>query len=300
MLSRAIETIRTRFPFVDTALTVNDRVGMIGGGPLASSITLAAFLSLFPLLLVGIAVVGFFAAGDVEFASRTIEELGLEGRAARFVLDAIETAEESRRAATVIGFAGVLWSGLAVVAALGNALNAAWQVKGRGIVGKAWDLAWLAGAGAVFLSSLALGPLLGVLPGPGVVGSVLTSLVVDILLATWTFVQLTNVQLSWRVHLPGALLTGVGLTVLKLAGGLYVPQLVSTSSSLYGSIGVVFALLAWLALGARLLVYAAVYNVVRYERDHGTVTVDLEVPHIEGEVPLEATRGGAVAQTASG
>lgn len=297
MLSGAVETIRTRFPVVDTAMTVNDRVGMIGGGPLASSITLAGFLSLFPLLLVGIAVVGFFAAGDVDFAARTVEELGLRGRAARFVLDAIETAEDSRRAATVIGFAGLVWSGMTVVAALGHALNSAWQVKGRGIVGKAWEVAWLVGAGAVFLSSLALGPLLQVLPGPGIVGSVLTSLVVDVLLATWTFVQLTNVQLSWRVHLPGALATGVGLTVLKLTGGFYVPQIVSRSSSLYGSIGVVFALLAWLALGARLLVYAAVYNVIRYERDHGTVTVDLEVPHIAGEVPVEATRGGAVTHT---
>jgi membrane protein len=281
------------------AMSVNERVGMIGGGPLASSITLAAFLSLFPLMLVGIAVLGFFAAGDVDFASETVEQLGLDGRAARFVLEGINTAEDSRRAATVIGFVGLVWSGLAVVGALSNALNAAWQVKGRGIKGKLWELAWLAGAGALFLTSFAVGPLARVLPGPAIVGTVITGLVVDTLLALWTFFQLTNVQVSWRVHLPGAIATGIGLTVLKLVGGVYVPHLVSSSSSLYGSIGVVFALLAWLALGARMLVYAAVFNVVRYEREHGTVTVDLEVPHIAGEVPLEATRGGAVAHTAA-
>jgi membrane protein len=300
MLTRLIDSIRARFPVVDMAMAVNERVGMIGGGPLASSITLAAFLSLFPLMLVGIAVVGFFAAGNVDFARETVEQLGLEGRAARFVLEGISTAEDSRRAATVVGFVGLIWSGLAVVGALGNALNAAWQVKGRGIKGKLWELAWLAGVGALFLSSFAIGPLARVLPGPAIVGTVLTGLVVDTLLALWTFFQLTNVQVSWRAHLPGAIAMGIGLTVLKLVGGLYVPHLVSSSSSLYGSIGVVFALLAWLALGARMLVYAAVFNVVRYEREHGTVTVDLEVPHIAGEVPLEATRGGAVAHTASG
>jgi membrane protein len=299
MLNRLLASIRARFPFVDTAMRVNERVGMIGGGPLASSITLAGFLSLFPLLLVGIAVVGFFAADDVNFASKTVEEMGLEGRAADRVLESIETAERSRRSASVVGFAGMVWSGLAVVGALGNALNAAWQVKGRGFTGKLWELAWLVGAGALFVGSLAAGPLLRVLPGPVGVASVVLGLVLDVLLMLWTFHQLANVHLPWRVHLPGAIAGGLGLTVLKLIGGFYVPMLVSSSSSLYGSIGVVFALLAWMALGARLLVYSATYNVVRYERDHGTVTVDLEVPHIAGEVPLEATRGGAVAHSAS-
>jgi membrane protein len=74
---------------------------------------------------------------------------------------------------------------------------------------------------------------------------------------------------------------------------------VASSSALYGSLGVVFAILAWLALTARLVVYAAAFNVVRYEQKHGTVTVDIQVPHISGQVPLEATRGGAVSESAS-
>ena len=35
-------------------------------------------------------------------------------------------------------------------------------------------------------------------------------------------------------------------------------------------------------------------NVVQYEAAAGTVTVEIEVPRIEGEVPLSANRGGAV------
>jgi uncharacterized BrkB/YihY/UPF0761 family membrane protein len=84
--------------------------------------------------------------------------------------------------------------------------------------------------------------------------------------------------------------------VLKLVGGVYVPHAVASSSALYGSLGIVFAILAWLALAARLILYCSALNVVRYEQRHGTVTVELEVPHIEGEVPVEATRGGAVAE----
>ena len=41
----------------------------------------------------------------------------------------------------------------------------------------------------------------------------------------------------------------IGLEVLKLVGTVYVPRAVASSSALYGSLGVVFAILAWLAIG---------------------------------------------------
>jgi hypothetical protein len=62
---------------------------------------------------------------------------------------------------------------------------------------------------------------------------------------------------------------------------------------------VVFALLAYLLLFARLFVYGAVINVHRWEVRRGTVTVQLQAPRFDGEVPLEANRGGAVTETAS-
>ena len=86
----------------------------------------------------------------------------------------------------------------------------------------------------------------------------------------------------------------VGFEVLKLVGSIYVPRLVASSSALYGSLGVVFAILAWLLFFGRLIVYSSVVNVVRWEEDHGTVTVDLPVPKMPGEVPTEATRAGEI------
>jgi membrane protein len=298
-LTRYLQMLRDRVSFFDTVMTVHERVGAVGGGPFASAIAMATFLSLFPLMLVGIAVIGWFSVGDVDFGIRLIQELGLSGRAARTVLEAIDTAEQSRRAATVVGFVGFVWAGLGVVTAIEGALNAVWQVRGRGIVGKLYQAAWLLGAGLLLIGSMTIGPLLNVLPGPAGVSSVLVGLVVDTVLFLWTFDRLTNAPVPWRAHVPGAIVGGLGLAVLKLVGGLLVPRLVSSSSALYGSIGVVFAILAWMVLGAKLVVYTATYNVVRYERGHGTVTVDLEVPHIEGQVPLEATRGGAVANSPS-
>jgi membrane protein len=289
---------RARWGWLDTAMSVHERFGEIGGGPLSSSIALATFLSLFPLLLVMISVVGFVSSGNADFTSDVISELGLQGEAADVVESAIATAEDSKRAASVIGLVGLLWAGLAVVGAMLAAFNAAWQVLGRGLLDRAFALAWFVAAGSLFLATFALGPALSWLPGVLVPANVLVGLVLTTVLFCWTYSTLGNNSVGWRVHLPGALVVAVGFEILKVVGSVYLPRLVSGSSALYGSIGVVFATLAWLAIYARLIVYGAVLNVVRYEASAGTVTVELEVPRIEGEVPLSATRGGAVDERA--
>jgi uncharacterized BrkB/YihY/UPF0761 family membrane protein len=81
--------------------------------------------------------------------------------------------------------------------------------------------------------------------------------------------------------------------VLKVLGGIYVPRAVASSSALYGSLGVVFAILAWLFFFARLVLYSSILNVVLWERSHGTVTIELDVPNIPGrDMKVEGTRSG--------
>jgi membrane protein len=289
---------RARWPRLDAVLRVNERFGQVGGGPLSSSIALASFLSLFPLLLVAIAVVGFVSSGDAGFADRVVQDMGLEGRTAEVVHDAIGAAEGSRRAASVVGLAGLLWSGLGLVAALQTAVNAAWQETGRGLLDKLVALRWLVGAAGLFLGAWALGALLRILPGWATPFPVAAGLAVSVVLFLWTYTSLGHTHVGWRAHLPGAVLVAVGFEALKAVGSLYVPRLVSSSSGLYGSLGVVFAILAWLAVYARLIVYGAVLNVVRWERERGTDIVTIEVPHHDGAPPTGVNRGGAVADHA--
>ncbi len=289
---------RARWPWLDAVLRVNERFSVIGGGPLSASIALSGFLSLFPLLLVVVAILGFLAAGDTGFAGTLVRDLGLRGRASETVLDAIETAERSRRTASIVGVAGLVWSGLGVVGSLQTGINAAWQVTGRGLLDRLVALRWLLGAGMLFLTSLSLGPLMNLLPGALAPLTILVGLLLSTVLFVWTFHSLGNAHLGWRAHLPGAVLVAVGFEILKVLGAVYVPRAVASSSALYGSLGVVFAVLAWLLVYARLIMYGAVLNVVRYEAAAGTVTAEIQVPRIPGEVPLEVNRGGAVSDMA--
>ena len=295
MKERILGPLKRRWPWFATVMRVQDRFDEVHGGYLAAAVTLAAFTSLFPLLLVTVAVVGFLSV-DRDLPSRIIGELGLTGNAADVVVKAIATAQESRRGALGFGTIGLLWSGLGMVAAIQYALDNVWQVTGRGLKDKLGGLIWLAGSVVILTASFGLTAVLNVLPWVAPL-SILVGLAVNFALWMWTLRALVNVSLPWRALVPGALLGAVGLEVLKLVGSIYVPRAVSASSALYGSIGVVFAILAWLFFFGRLTVYVAVVSVVRWEDEHGTVTVEIELPNHPDIEPVEATRAGEAKET---
>ncbi|MEY2589582.1 MAG: rane protein [Acidimicrobiaceae bacterium] len=280
------------------ALDVQKRFGELQGGQIAAFVTLSLFLSLFPLMLMATAVLGFLASGKADLAGDIVNKLGVSGEAAKTVQDAIVAAERSRKSASVVGFLGLLWASLGVVSSMQAAIDRAWQAKGRGMRDKLYAVEWLVGAGILMAASFVLtGLVVGVLPGWAAPVGILVTVALNILLFWWTFKILGRTHVGWRPLLPGALLAGIGLQVLTTFGAYYVPRAVASSSALYGSIGVVFALLAWLFFFGRLVVYASVLNVVLYERKAGTVTVDVEVPRVPGEVPTGADRSGVVSET---
>lgn len=297
MVPRILAPLAARWGWLATALRVQARFGEVHGGYLASAVTLTAFVSLFPLLLAVIGVVGLLSAGADDLAGQVVRRIGLTGDAARLLRETFATAEESGRAASVVGLLGLLWTGLGLVAAFQFAFDAVWQISGRGIKDKLFGLVWLAGAGLIFVTSFVATTALRWLPGPSWPVGVSLTFGVGVALWLWTFRALTNRDVGWRAFLPGAVLAAVGLEVLKVVGAVYVPRVVGSSSALYGSIGVVFAILAWLLIFGRLVLYAAVLNVVRWEEDHGTVTVEIEVPDVPGSVPVVATRAGEVQGT---
>lgn len=269
-----------RFPILRTAWAVQRRFGEVNGGYLASAVTLAAFLSLFPLLLVAIAVLGFFSHNDPTLPQSAVRFLGLSrsSDAARLVTDAIASAEKSRAAASIVGTAGLLWSGLGLVAALQYAYDAVWQVTGRGLKDKAVGLLWLVGAALLFAASFAVTAVVSALPGILAPLNFAVGIGLSFALFLWTAKVLPHRDVGWKPLVPGALVGAIGLEILKVVGAIYVPRAVASSSAMYGSIGIVFAILAWLFFFGRLIVYSSVTDVVRWEKEHGTTTIDIRVP----------------------
>lgn len=298
-MSDRLQALGERWPWFGVAIAVQRRFGEVNGASLAAAVTLAAFLSLFPLVLVGIAIVGLFASTKTDLASEVIDVLGLSrsDTAAQALATALRTAEESRTAASIVGLVGSLWSAVVLVNALEHAFNAVWQVTGRGLRDKASALGWIAGGAVLFVASFAVTAVLNFLPSIFTPLNLVVALALNVGLFWWTSKVLCNRDVGWRPLLPGAILGAVGLEVLKVVGGIYVPRAVASSSALYGSIGVVFAILAWLLFFGRLVVYSAALNVVLWERRHGTVSVEMEAPRLPSAVPVHATRSGSVPPT---
>ncbi|HYI61896.1 MAG TPA: YihY/virulence factor BrkB family protein [Acidimicrobiales bacterium] len=295
-----LRALAERWPWLGTALTVHQRVGETNGGATASAATVMFFVAVFPLVLVAIAVVGFLASGDATVSDDIVDGLGLSGQAAEQVRDAIATAQDSRRAASIVGVAGLLWSSLGVTTAVALAVRTPWQRKVEGLRSKLVGLVWLLGGAVTFAGAVGAGALLNHTPEavPRPVTSaalVALGLALELAFFLWTFWILGDRRAGWQALLPGTVAGALGLEVLKLAATVAVPRMVASSSSLYGPLGVVFAILAWLTLFSRLIVYASALNAVRWEEDHGVTTLEIKAPRFEGEVPVEADRGGAVA-----
>jgi membrane protein len=294
-----LRALGDRWRWLGRALDVHERVGEINGGLAASSITVTIFLSIFPLLLVAISVVGFVAHNDDDLAANVIDKLGLTGAGAETMTDALANAADSRQAASILGLLGLAWAGSAVAVALQSGVRLPWQERSNGIKDRLFGMVWLVVAGLGFAVLGFLSGVLRYLPSwaPPVIATVLSiivSLAMATALFTWMFWGLGDRRVGWRALVPGAITAAVGFQVLTLVGTVYVPQLVSRSSALYGSIGVVFAILAWLALFARLIVYASTLNAVLYEAREGTVSVPIHVPRLPGPQPVAATRGGVI------
>lgn len=296
-MNEKLQRLGRRWPALGTALDTQQRFGEINGGFVASAITVSIFISVFPLLLVTIAVIGHLASGDADWTKRFVDALGLTGSARDTVSDAVSRASESRRAASVVGLLGLLWSGTGVGLALQRGVRAPWQEPARGMRDRLQALLWLIAAGLGFAVAVALTGALNWLPDqiPSIVGWLL-AIIVGVAIGTglflWMFWGLSTRHIPARDLLPGALAAAVGFEVLKFVGTIYVPRLVANSSSLYGPLGIVFALLAWLAIFARLIVYSSTLNAVLFERHVGRRTVAIHVPDLPDLEILAANRGG--------
>ena len=292
-----LNRLRRRWPWFDLVMAVQDRFNELEGAVVAAGVTLNIFVSLFPALLAATAIVGFIAHGHVDLAGQVIDKLGLSGTAAEMMRETLQSAERSRKAASIIGVVGLLWSGLGVVLAIQRAIDRAWQVKGGGFKDRGRAVLWLFVVGVALAITLAVtGFIVALLPGWAAPIPFVVTVAVNVAVFWFTFVQLGTQKVGWRPVLPGAIAAGVGLQVLTIVGAYVVPHTVANSSALYGSLGTVFAILAWLFVFGRLLVYASILNVILYERLAGTVIVEVEAPKIPGEVPVAADRGGVVVE----
>ena len=259
-----VDRVAERVPPLAYALRVIDRYNDIHGNVIANSITLTAFLALFALTLLAVAVIGFLDQTNIDVAKEITKALGLSGDAAKVVTNAVNTARTSARFATVVGFIGVVTIGTSFTNAIATAYNVAWGVKGRGLIDRARGLVWLVGVGVCFTANIVVTDW----DRPSWLAPLLIVVTVAINAVAWAFTSwwLPNRRITFRAMLPAVAVGAVTLELLKYVAAVWVPRLIANSSELWGTIGAVFALIAWILVFGRVIAYVAVIEVLEAER----------------------------------
>jgi len=235
----------------------------------AGAVAFHAFLSIFPLLLGIIGLLGFFLPdADVRAAvSDTLTRL-LPG-SADLVEQNLDAVIELREVGGFIGLIGLVWSGSNLFAAIRRAVNRAWGVrKDRPfLAGKARDLALVAGTGILLLLSLLAVNLVALMDE---IDRPLINMVVSIgshaigfILVFLVFLLVNkfepNTRTSWRWVWPGALLAAVLFQAGTYVFIFYVANL-ADFESVYGPLGSVIALLIWIYYSSIILVLGVEVN----------------------------------------
>ena len=259
---------------------------------------LRIFLSLFPLIVTAIAVIGFVAAnragGSTKLADDLVEQLKLSGSMADVIRESVSSAEGSRGATSVVGFFSVLISATAVVNAIAAACNAAWQVSNRGVKDRLLGVVWLLGLAVLIGATVGVTALITMIPVPGLdalVGLVSGS-IVGALLFWWTQVAMTNVRIPLRAYVPGAIFAGIGFALFQVFGTLLVARILASQSGGPASLGAVLAFLTFLTIFAWLFVLSVIINVIAWEREHGTVQLMISAPALPNGAWAQTMRSG--------
>ncbi|HLH13861.1 MAG TPA: YihY/virulence factor BrkB family protein [Solirubrobacteraceae bacterium] len=240
------------------------------GGQLAALIAYYAFVSLFPLLLVLVTILGFVLHGDPSEQQKI-----LNGTLGQFPIISEQLKLHSLKGSGVglaIGIVGSLLAGMGITGAAQNAFNRIWHVpfkhRPNWLFSRLRGLGMLAILGTLSIVSTVAGGYVGTSShsAPLVVAGELVALAFNLALFMCAFKLLTAVDLSWRTLLPGVVVAAILWQLLEHLGGFYVNHELKHMGPLYGVFAIVLGLLAWLYLGAQLMLLAAEVNVVKARR----------------------------------
>jgi membrane protein len=276
-----VDALRERSPFIDHVMAMLEHYAKVEGSLLAGAVTYFGFLSFFPLLALGFAVVGYISGTYPDARDHlvtAIEQIfpnivSEDGAGNTISLSDIESA---KTAAGIIGLVTLLYAGLGWVSGLRNALETAFQVPRREqpnyVIGKAIDIGALVLIGLILILSVGIA---------GVVEAAADNLLDDVGLGDsaagrpliWTIGVLLGIAASTLLFFimyrilgrpdiapkalwEGALLAAVAFELLKI---IVVNILGHVGGTSVASLAIAVTLVVWINYFSRITVYGAAW-----------------------------------------
>ncbi|MHB8378820.1 MAG: YihY/virulence factor BrkB family protein [Acidimicrobiales bacterium] len=249
------------------------KYGDDNAGNLAVQLTYSMFVTVFPLLLLLVTILGIVLAGSPSDRARVLHSaLGQFPIIGQQLGHNIHALKRSSVFGLIVGIVGLVYGSTGLAQAGLYSMEQVWNIPAAV---RPNYFTRMARAG-VFLVVLAVGLILTTaLAGFGtfgrhnfwfgVVGEVL-AVVVNVALYLAAFRTLTPRQVATRSLIPGVIIGGVAWTILQAVGSYVVGHDLKGASALYGLFGLVLGLVAWIFLGAEITLYAAEMNTVLEHR----------------------------------
>ncbi|MHB1445644.1 MAG: YihY/virulence factor BrkB family protein [Acidimicrobiales bacterium] len=268
-VARRVDSFQQGHTRVAFLFAVTKKFGDDNAGTLVSNLAYSAFGAIFPLLLLLVTVLGL-VLGNSASARRAV----LHSTLSQFPVigtelgQNIHALQRGSAVALVVSLVMLLWGTTGVAQAGLFTMAQIWNLPGPERpnyikrVARSFSFLAVIGLGLIVTTFAAgFGTFGHHNPALGLVGEAV-ALVVNIGQYFLAFRTLTPKAVETRHLWPGAVIGGVGWTILQAAGGYLIGHDLRNDSAVYGVFGLVLGLLAWVYIGVEMSVYAAEVNTV--------------------------------------
>lgn len=270
-VTRRVDAFQQGHKPLAVIFAVMKKFGDDNAGVLVSTLTLSAFGTLFPLLLLLVTILGLVLNSHsglrTDVLHSTLSHFPIIGND---LASNIKALHRDSPIGLTVGILGLVWGSLGLAQNGIFTMEQVWNVPGPDRpnyikrLGRSVSFLAVLGLGLIVSTVLAAGV-------PTVKGSIVLAIVGAVLSVLVNFAEylfafrvLTPHNISLRCLLPGAALAGVGWTILQAFGGYVVGRYLKNDNAVYGLFGIVLGLLAWVYLIVELTVYSAELNVVLF------------------------------------
>ncbi len=269
---RRVDATQQRYTPMAFIFGVVKKYGDDNGGVLVSNLAYSAFVSIFPLLLVLVTILGYVASVEPSFRTDVLNAVA--GQVPLIGHTLTENVHQLQRASItglIVGLLLLIWGASGLAQAGLFTMEQVWNLPGParpGYVqrlGRAGLFLCLLGGGVIVTTGLA--SLTNYLHN-----GLAFKVPIEVVTAAFSagmylgaFRALTPKGVPTRKLLPGAITGGILWTVLQVLGTYLVHHFLH-SDSVYGVFATVLGLLAWVYLATEITVYSAEINVVLARR----------------------------------
>ncbi len=265
---RKVDAAQQRFAPTAFVYGVIKKYGDDNGGVLVANLAYSSFVSLFPLLLVLVTILGLVAASDPSFRQAALDAVAKQVPLIGHELTG--NVHELRRSSVIgliVGLLVLIWGATGLAQAGLFTMAQVWNLPGPARpgylqrLGRAVAFLALLGAGVVVTTLLASLNTYG-RNAPALVGlAEVLAVAVNVGMYFGAFRVLTPKTVPSLSLVTGAVAGGIAWTVLQILGTYLVHHFLHSSSA-YGVFATVLGLLAWIYLAVEITVYAAEVNAV--------------------------------------